>query len=354
MKRTLLACTAMLAAFGFAAEPGEPGEPKAKFGSLAAGDVAPDFTAIGADGKELKLAELRGRVVAISFGATNRPPADALESLATKYGADGVSVLGVCAAAARSDFDAWLAKYRGTVSYPLTWDPAGAAVAERIAKKNFGVAVSPATVVLDREGRMVGGFVGFGPASGGILRGFLRDAGIAVPADELPRPIPASASDEDAGLLKVGAVAPDFTATDVDGQPVKLADFSGKIVVLDFWATWCGPCIHSMPHTQRVAAVARDQGVIVLASCTSDTREKFVDWVKTNRATYPDLRFAHDPAARGEERASKKLYGVNGIPTQFVIGRDGKIAAVFVGYGDGDMRLEQELKKQGVSVPVEK
>jgi hypothetical protein len=109
-----------------------------------------------------------------------------------------------------------------------------------------------------------------------------------------------------------------------------------------------------MPHAQRVAAATKSQGVVVFAACTSDARSKFEEWLKTNRATYPDIVFAHDPEASGPDRASKKLYGVSGIPTQFVIGRDGKVTAVFVGYGEGDTRLEDELKRLGITVPVEK
>lgn len=346
MKRLLRALAGSAALIAGAAEPA------AKFGSLTPGEAVPDFAVTGADGQELKLADFRGRVVVVSFGATNRPPADTLEALAAKYGEGGVAVLGVCAAPTRRDFEIWASRNSRAASYPLAWDPAGAATAERIAKKNFGIAVTPATAVINRAGKLVGGIIGFGAASGPTLRGFLRDAGIAVPADELP---PAPAPDSgDENLLKVGTPAPDFTAVDPAGRPVRVNDFAGKIVVLDFWATWCGPCIASMPHTQHVAAATKEQDVVVLASCTSDTRDKFEAWMKQNGATYPDLVFAHDPAGRDATRAAKKLYGVNGIPTQFVIGRDGKVAAVFVGYGEGDTRLEQELKKQGVNLPVEK
>ena len=66
-------------------------------------------------------------------------------------------------------------------------------------------------------------------------------------------------------LLADGTTAPDFTVQDKDGKPVKLSDYAGKVVVLDFWATWCGPCMSSMPHTNQVAKKFADQGVVVLA-----------------------------------------------------------------------------------------
>jgi len=174
----------------------------------------------------------------------------------------------------------------------------------------------------------------------------------AVPAQKI---VPMAAKPGAAAgmkLLETGATAPDFVSNDPSSQPVRLASLKGKVVVLDFWATWCGPCQKSLPHTQAVAKKFKDQGLVVLACCTSDTRAKFDEWVKTSQATYPDIKFTCDPCERGsanyDDRASKKLYGVAGIPTQFIIGRDGKIAGVLVGYSDGDVRLEACLATAGV------
>lgn len=151
------------------------------------------------------------------------------------------------------------------------------------------------------------------------------------------------------GPLQPGAAAPDFASKDATGQEIRLANIKNKIVVLDFWATWCGPCMKSMPHAQEVAKKFKDQDVVVLAVCTSDTRANFTKWVQAKRSVYPNISFTCDPNERGsanyEQRASQKLYGVEGIPTQFVIGKDGKIAATFVGYQEGDDRLEKALAK---------
>ena len=76
--------------------------------------------------------------------------------------------------------------------------------------------------------------------------------------------------------------------------------------------------------------------------------------MKSNRGKYPDLIFSCDPNERGstsyDERAARKLYGVSGIPTQFVIGRGGKIVAVLVGYDEGEVRLEAALARVGLKV----
>ena len=105
-----------------------------------------------------------------------------------------------------------------------------------------------------------------------------------------------------------------------------------------------------MPHTQKVAAHYKDQGVVVLASCTSDKRLSFEAWVLRNKAKYPDIIFSHDPQEKSPERAAKKLYGVGGIPQQFVIDRDGRIAALVSGYLKGEVILDAALAKAGINV----
>ena len=147
----------------------------------------------------------------------------------------------------------------------------------------------------------------------------------------------------------IGASAPDFVSKDIVGKEMTLAGLRGKIVVLDFWATWCGPCKASLPHTQAAAKKYKDQGVVVLAVCTSDTRAKFEEFVKSHQGKYPDILFACDPHEKGSAdfsgRASHALYGLASIPTQFVMDRYGKIADVIVGFDEGDHRLEDALAK---------
>ena len=224
----------------------------------------------------------------------------------------------------------------------------------------------PTTIAVSAEGNLIGWSAGFGPNYGETIGNLLLRAGVKLAAADMPKKITTDADlkaylDERAArsaaprikMLEPGAVAPDFTTTDLAGKPVKLSDYRGKVVVLDFWATWCGPCINSMPHTQEVAAKYKDQGVVVLGSCTSDTRDKFESWVKANQAKYPDFIFSHDPAERGADRASAKLYGVGGIPQQFIIGRDGKIAATVTGYLAGEVLLDAALAKAGIKVAPE-
>ncbi len=145
-------------------------------------------------------------------------------------------------------------------------------------------------------------------------------------------------------------MARDFTMHAMSGEEVKLADYRGKVVVLDFWAPWCGPCKAAMPHVQEIASRYKSQGVVVVASCTNDTRENFEKWVKENQASYPDIIWAFDPAGKGEERASKVLYDTPGIPCQFVIDRDGRVVDVVLGYLEGEVILDAALARAGIKV----
>lgn len=145
-------------------------------------------------------------------------------------------------------------------------------------------------------------------------------------------------------------LAPDFTMQRFDGGEVKLSDYRGKVVVLDFWASWCGPCQESMPHNQEVAVRYKDQDVVILAVCVWDKREKADAWLKENRASYPDLHWLYEPTGRGEGNPAKALYDVSGIPCQFVIDREGRVVDAVIGFSKNLSRLDATLAKAGVKV----
>ncbi len=350
-----------------------------QLGERKSGDVLPDFSLVGPDGKEFALSSLRGKTVVIGIGFEDVVPADPLQDVGTKFGARGVTPLAMAIYTKRETYDAWIAKNKSKANMLFGWDPAGAYEGDREkldmkayeawdASSSFrkllggglmnGTPGFPFFLVVDPAGKFVGMLWNGKNFDEGLANLLLR-AGVKLAPEELPKKL---AKDEDFVVqpppppeapvqqIAIGAVAPDFAMTDAAGKPVKLSAYKGKVVVLDFWATWCGPCVSSMPHTQQVAAQYKDQGVVVIGSCTSDKRKAFESWVAKNQSKYPDFVYAHDPLEKSPERPSHKLYGVSGIPAQFIIGRDGNVAAFVGGYMEGEVLLEAALAKAGIKV----
>jgi thiol-disulfide isomerase/thioredoxin len=114
----------------------------------------------------------------------------------------------------------------------------------------------------------------------------------------------------------------------LDGQKTRLADYSGKVLVVDLWATWCGPCRQEIPHLVKIAKDYKSKGVEVIGLTNEDPEmfaeevKKFVEDFKIN---YP-IGWADGPMNRGLMR------GRGAIPQTYIIGRDGKVLKHFVGF----------------------
>lgn len=132
----------------------------------------------------------------------------------------------------------------------------------------------------------------------------------------------------------VGSVAPDFVLADLDGNAVRLADLRGRPVVLNFWASWCGPCVEEFPLLREAAERHAAEGLAVVGIVFRDRSEAARDFMIRNGATWPA---AMDP---GERVAS--AYGILGPPETYFIARDGTIAARQFGPVDADS-LEAQL-----------
>lgn len=135
-----------------------------------------------------------------------------------------------------------------------------------------------------------------------------------------------------------GKDAPAFTLTDVTGKKVSLADFKGHPVVVNFWATWCGPCKLEMPWFQEFSAKYKGQGLQVLGLSQDDgaSREDVRGAAKKIGVTYPILM--------PDEKVAKKYGGVDYLPETFYIARDGKVVDVTAGAPSKD-QMEALIQK---------
>lgn len=124
--------------------------------------------------------------------------------------------------------------------------------------------------------------------------------------------------------IRPGGTPPAFNAYSLDGRKISPADYKGKVLLLDFWATWCGPCIIELPNVKQVYETYHDQGFEIVSISLDQNEETLRRFVKMQNLSWTHIYNLSLP--QGKDVATR--YGVNTIPQMILVGRDGKIVDI--------------------------
>jgi peroxiredoxin len=140
----------------------------------------------------------------------------------------------------------------------------------------------------------------------------------------------------------IGGPAPEITLTDLQGREVHLSDFRGKVVLLNFWATWCKPCKEEMPAMQASYDKLRDKGFVVLAINELEDTERVAEHIRTHRHTFPVVMDHKNKVAN--------QYGVVGLPASFLVDPQGIVRERIAGSLLTESRIEEMFRRYAASL----
>ena len=143
-----------------------------------------------------------------------------------------------------------------------------------------------------------------------------------------------SGKEKSAGVVKP---VPQFTLSSLNGKTVAMKDLSNKVVVIDFWATWCGPCREEIPHLNKLYSDYKGQGLEIVGISMDDGPDVVKEFAREMRMEYP--------VVMGNEELAEQFGGILGLPTTFIVDRKGNIVKKFVGLPSAEAlnRVVREL-----------
>lgn len=171
----------------------------------------------------------------------------------------------------------------------------------------------------------------------GIALIFLVLAGIVVYGSTSPGKAGGTGAAGSAPAARGGRwAAPDFNLTDLSGRPLQLSALRGKVVLLDFWATWCPPCVAEIPHFVDLHAGYKDKGFEIVGLSLDEGGPAAVrPFLQTHKVKYP--------VAMATPQITQAYGGIHGIPTTFLIDKTGNVAKKYVGFRE-KAEFEREIR----------
>ena len=319
------------------------------------GKPATDFQVTGLDGEILSLEKYRGQVILLDFWATWCGPCIAevpnVKKTYETYKDQKFQIIGISLDRSREPLEAYIEKEE--LAWLHYWDNT-----QKVSRL-YEVQAIPSTFLIDGEGII----------RKTNLRGHALEHAVAELVQEnLAKPTDASAKTVESSPLSksipatkltkpettpqkgpsvndlqartmawIGKPAPDFQVTGLNGEALSLEHYRGQVVLLDFWATWCGPCIVEMPKIKKTYQTYKDQKFQIIGISLDRSKEPLEAYIEKEGIAWDNYW--------DEDRSIRRLYGVSAIPSAFLIDGEGVIRKASLGGFDVETAVAELVKE---------